>query len=212
MSAQDWNSYRESSCQNAMTAAEAACSDERRAEDDRNFDPDSDVIRMAGVIRESIVDGPGIRFVVFCQGCPHHCAGCHNEATHDFHGGSDCSISKILKAVDENPLLDGVTFSGGEPMCQPEAFYHLAVEIKKRNLNIITYTGYTYEELLELGETRPAILKLLDLTDLLIDGPFRMEERDLSLLFRGSRNQRVIDMNKTRSQGKLVIAEKYEKS
>ena len=97
-------------------------------------------------------------------------------------------------------------------MCQPEAFYHLAVEIKKRNLNIITYTGYTYEELLKLGETRPAILKLMDLTDLLIDGPFWIEERDLSLLFRGSRNQRVIDMNQTRSQGKLILAEKYEKS
>lgn len=212
MSTQDWNNCKEDSGQNVRKAAEVVCNDGAQVEDDGDFDSGSDVIRMAGVIRESIVDGPGIRFVVFCQGCPHHCAGCHNEATHDFHGGSDCSITKILSAVDENPLLDGVTFSGGEPMCQPEAFYNLAVEIKKRNLNIITYTGYTYEELLKLGETRPAILKLLDLTDLLIDGPFQMEERDLSLLFRGSRNQRVIDMNETRSRGELVIAEKYEKS
>ena len=168
-----------------------------------------DTIRMAGVIRESIVDGPGIRFVVFAQGCPHGCPGCHNPATHDFAGGKDCSLTKILSAIDENPLLDGVTFSGGEPMSQPEAFYNLAAEIKKRGLNLIVYTGYTYEELQKLGESRTAVRKLLELTDLLIDGRFVLEERDLSLLFRGSRNQRVIDMNRTRENGKLTLAEKY---
>ena len=168
-----------------------------------------DTIRIAGVVRESIVDGPGFRFTVFCQGCPHNCAGCHNPATHDFSGGYDCDISRILEAIDKNPLLDGVTFSGGEPMCQAEAFCSLAAEVKKRNLNIVTYTGYTYEELLIMSEKDIWIKKLLDLTDILIDGRFILSQRDLTLLFRGSRNQRVIDMNLTRNSGKLTLAEKY---
>ena len=166
-------------------------------------------IRIAGVVRESIVDGPGLRFTVFCQGCPHHCEGCHNMATHDFSGGYDCEISKIMDAIDQNPLLDGVTFSGGEPMCQPEAFYNLAVQVKERGLNIVTYTGFTYEELLQMTEKDKWIKGLLELTDILIDGRFVLEERDLTLQFRGSRNQRVIDMNLTRSSGELTLAEKY---
>lgn len=175
----------------------------------RNDGQQPHTIRLAGVVRESIVDGPGLRFTVFCQGCPHGCEGCHNPDTHDFSGGYDCDIDKILAAVDENPLLDGVTFSGGEPMCQPEAFSLLAAELKKRKLNIVTYTGYTYEELLEISKTRSAVKELLDLTDLLVDGRFVMAERDLTLLFRGSGNQRVIDMNSTRESGSLTLAEKY---
>ena len=166
-------------------------------------------IRIAGVVRESIVDGPGLRFTVFCQGCPHGCKGCHNVATHDFSGGYDCDMQKILDAIDQNPLLDGVTFSGGEPLCQPEAFYKLAVEVKKRNLNIMTYTGYKYEELLEMGREDHWVTDLLSLTDLLVDGRFVEAERDLTLLFRGSRNQRVIDMNLTRERGEVTLAEKY---
>jgi anaerobic ribonucleoside-triphosphate reductase activating protein len=166
-------------------------------------------IRIAGVVRESIVDGPGLRFTVFCQGCPHGCKGCHNVATHDFSGGYDCEMQKILDAIDQNPLLDGVTFSGGEPLCQPEAFYKLAVEIKKRNLNIMTYTGYTYEELLEMGREDHWVADLLSLIDLLVDGRFVEAERDLTLLFRGSRNQRIIDMNLTRERGEVTLAEKY---
>lgn len=164
-------------------------------------------IRIAGVVRESIVDGPGLRFTVFCQGCPHHCEGCHNMATHDFSGGYDCEISRILEAIDENPLLDGVTFSGGEPMCQPEAFYNLAVQVKERGLNIVTYTGFTYEELITMGESNIGVKKLMDLTDILVDGRFVLEERDLTLPFRGSANQRLIDMNLTRELGKLTLAE-----
>lgn len=170
---------------------------------------DYNTIRLAGVVRESIVDGPGLRFTVFCQGCPHGCEGCHNPATHDFEGGYDCEISKIIAAVDENPLLDGVTFSGGEPMCQPEAFTVLAEELKKRNLNIMVYTGYTYEELLKLAETRPAVGKLLELTDYLVDGRFILAQRDLTLPFRGSTNQRILDMKQTFAAGKPVFAEKY---
>ena len=135
-------------------------------QDLKNFD----TIRMAGVVRESIVDGPGLRFAVFCQGCPHGCDGCHNQETHDFDGGYDCHISKIIAAVDQDPLLDGVTFSGGEPFCQSEAFYNLATELKKRGLNLMAYSGYTYEELLSLKSE--AVDKLLSQLDLLVDGRY----------------------------------------
>lgn len=172
-------------------------------QDLKNFN----TIRLAGVVRESIVDGPGLRFTVFCQGCPHGCPGCHNPATHQFQGGYDCEISKIVDAVDANPLLDGVTFSGGEPFCQPEAFDNLATELKKRNLNIVAYTGYTYEELTAMKSE--AVNSLLEKVDLLIDGKYVEKERDLTLLFRGSRNQRVIDMNKTRETGVMALSEKY---
>ena len=168
-----------------------------------------DAIKIAGVIRESIVEGPGIRYVVFCQGCTHGCPGCHNPVTHDFEGGYYCEIEKILKAVDENPLLDGVTFSGGEPFCQPEAFLELAIKLKERNLNIVAYTGFTYEELLELGMKNSSIIKLLELTDLLIDGKFIEAKRDLTLQFRGSQNQRIIDMKRTLNEGKVILSEKY---
>ncbi len=169
-------------------------------------------IRIAGVVRESIVDGPGLRFVVFCQGCPHGCDGCHNPATHDFHGGYDCEIEKILNAIESDPLLDGVTFSGGEPLCQPEGFLELAQEIRKRfpKLNILIFTGYTYEQLQPMCERNSALKQLLDLSDYLIDGRYDKEKRDLTLRFRGSQNQRIIDMNETRKAGEIVLAEKYQ--
>jgi anaerobic ribonucleoside-triphosphate reductase activating protein len=170
-------------------------------------------LRLAGVVRESIVDGPGIRFTVFAQGCPHHCKGCHNEGTHDFNGGIETDIDKILREVDKNPLLSGVTFSGGEPFCQAEGFCTLAREIKKRGLHIVAFSGYLYEELLELaakpGTEGEVIGELLGLTDLLIDGRFELALRDLTLCFRGSQNQRLIDMNKTRETGKIVLDDKY---
>lgn len=166
-------------------------------------------IRIAGVYRESIVDGPGIRFTVFCQGCSHNCEGCHNPETHDFKGGYDCSIDKIASEALKNPLLDGVTFTGGDPMFQTEGFYKLAKKLKeaRSDLNILIYTGYTYEELLEKSKEDEYTEKLLALTDYLIDGRFVLAERDLSLLFRGSRNQRFIDMNATRASGRIVLYE-----
>ena len=167
-------------------------------------------LRIAGVYRESIVDGPGIRFTIFCQGCPHHCEGCHNPDTHDFKGGYDCSIDKIVKEIEKNPLLSGVTFSGGDPVSQAEGFYNLAVALREKNnsINIMMYTGYTYEEMLELSCEDPYVGKLLELTDILVDGKFVLEERDLTLPFRGSKNQRLIDMSATRKHKKIVLYEK----
>jgi len=170
-------------------------------------------LRLAGVVRESIVDGPGIRFTVFAQGCPHHCKGCHNEGTLDFDGGLITEIANILCEIDKNPLLSGVTFSGGEPFCQAAGFCVLARQIKERGLHIVTFSGYTYEELMELvgkpGPDGEAVRELMDLTDMLIDGRFELALRDLTLCFRGSQNQRLIDMNKTRETGKIVLDDKY---
>lgn len=164
-------------------------------------------LRIAGVVKESIVDGPGIRFVIFSQGCPHQCPQCHNGATHDFGGGYDCEINKIVTVIDQNPLLAGVTFSGGEPVCQPEGFLALAKLVKERNLNIIMYSGYTYEELMELACQSVSLKELLATIDTLIDGKYDESKRDLTLLFRGSKNQRIIDMNKSRLAGKPVLLE-----
>ena len=162
-------------------------------------------LRIAGIVRESIVDGPGIRFTIFCQGCPHACDGCHNPETHDFAGGKDVSIERLLEEIDKDPLLAGVTFSGGEPFCQPEGFVELGKRIKERGLNITAFSGYTLEELMSLGIQNAAIAELLELTDILIDGPFQKELKDLTLQFRGSKNQRVIDMNETRKRGEVSI-------
>ena len=150
-------------------------------------------LRLSGIIRESIVDGPGIRMVVFAQGCKHNCYGCHNPATHDLMGGYETTIGNILKAIKENPLLQGVTFSGGEPFLQAETFAILAREIHKLNLDVLVYTGYTIEQLIDGIDENPAWRDLLSEADTLVDGPFIMAQRSLSIKFRGSKNQRVID-------------------
>lgn len=161
-------------------------------------------LRLAGVIRESIVDGPGIRLVIFTQGCPHHCEGCHNPQTHDFNGGYISNPENILKVIDQNPLLKGVTFSGGEPFMQAEALAELAIEIHRRNLDILTYSGFTFEEILESVDKHPDRKKLLEQTDYLIDGKFMLELKSLNLQFRGSSNQRIIDVKKSLEMGKVV--------
>jgi len=176
----------------------------------------ADSIRMAGIMRESIVDGPGIRFAIFCQGCPHDCPGCHNPETHDFAGGYDCSIDRILEEIDRDPMLAGVTFSGGEPMCQPVAFSKLGKAVKERGLDLTIYSGYTLEQLIDRVkgkgtgkdlsvEERKATLELLEMADILIDGPYVASLRDLTLAFRGSSNQRVIDLKKTRECGRVHL-------
>lgn len=161
-------------------------------------------IRISGVVEESIVDGDGIRFVVFTQGCPHRCAGCHNPDTHDFGTGKVIQVDALWKEIRENPLLSGVTFSGGEPFCQPGPLALLGKKARAAGLSVTTYTGYRLEELQAMHS--PSVAALLGQTDILIDGKFMLEKRDLSLKFRGSSNQRIIDMNATRLTGQITPA------
>lgn len=168
---------------------------------------DGELLRIAGIMKESIVDGPGIRFAIFCQGCPHDCEGCHNPSTHSFQDGEIIKISNILKYIDENPLIQGVTFSGGEPLCQVRPFLNLAKEVKKRNLHLLIYTGYTIEELEKRMKKEPELEELLRTADHLIEGRFVQNLRNLSLLYRGSSNQRIIDLKEYFSTGEIIPCE-----
>ncbi|MCX7709300.1 MAG: anaerobic ribonucleoside-triphosphate reductase activating protein [Clostridia bacterium] len=164
-------------------------------------------LRIAGTVKESIVDGPGIRYVVFAQGCKHKCPGCHNPGTHSFEGGTVTSVGNILEEIKKNPLLDGVTLSGGEPFEQAQSFAVLASHVKKAGLNVMTYTGYTYEKICEHAQTNPAWAELLSHTDVLVDGRFEMTKRNLMLKFRGSENQRIIDINRSKRDRNIIFAE-----
>ncbi len=161
-------------------------------------------IRLAGIIRESVVDGPGWRFVIFGQGCPHNCEGCQNPETHDFGGGYISDTDRILKAVSEDPLLSGITLSGGDPFVQAEEFSVLAKGAHDLGLNVVTYTGWTIEQLLAGMENHPGWRKLLEETDILVDGKFDISQKSLEVKFRGSRNQRVIDAKASIREGKAV--------
>ena len=152
------------------------------------------MISIHGLEPESIVDGPGFRYVIFTQGCPHACPGCHNPETHPFEGGTPLSVEDVMRAFSENPLLSGVTLSGGEPFCQAEALLPVAKAVHAIGKNVVTFTGYTYEAL--RAKNDPATDALLAETDILIDGPFIEAERDLTLRFRGSRNQRILRLEK----------------
>lgn len=160
-------------------------------------------IRIAGTVDDSIVDGPGYRYTVFTQGCPHHCPGCHNPETHDFAGGRMVDTQQIIDQFRANPLLDGLTLSGGDPFCQPEACLMLAEAAHAGGLNVWAYTGYTWEALQR--EADPARLALLQAVDVLVDGPFLLAQKSLELKFCGSRNQRLIDMKKTLAHGDVVL-------
>jgi len=159
------------------------------------------LIRIAGLVPESFVDGDGIRFAIFMQGCLRNCAGCQNPGTHDLNGGQLIDTEEIISAIKKNPLLDGITLTGGEPFLQIEAANEIAYLAKSFGLNVWCYTGYTFEELPNAAEA------LLENIDVLIDGEFIESQRDLELQFRGSRNQRIIDLNKTRAQNKIVLWE-----
>ncbi len=161
------------------------------------------VIRICGIEPESIVDGPGFRYVVFVQGCPHRCPGCHNPESHDPKGGFDMTTGQIFDEIKSNPYLRGVTFSGGEPFEQVPALLELAHMIRDAGLTLMSYSGYTYEEL--VGRHDPEADELLGLLDILVDGRYVEKLRNLTLVYRGSENQRVIDMNKTREEGRIVL-------
>lgn len=162
-------------------------------------------LNIADVVAESVVDGLGIRMTLFTQGCPHHCKGCHNQSTWDFGGGKKVSIERLIGFVKANPLLDGVTFSGGEPFAQATNLAIFAKWLHANGYNIWCYTGYTLEELLIKQTTDNGTKELLALIDVLVDGKFVESQLDLKLKFRGSSNQRVINMLKTRQANYQTI-------
>ena len=163
-------------------------------------------IRLAADLQtDSIVDGPGLRAVLWTQGCGHHCKGCQNPQTWDFEGGGLVPIDMVKEALNELEYQTGLTISGGDPMFQPEACLEIAKYAKSLGLNIWVYTGFTFEELLKMSRTKPVYLEFLKNIDVLVDGKFILEERDLSMLFRGSRNQRLIDVPKTLMTENIVL-------
>ena len=164
---------------------------------------DSTEIRISGIARDSIVDGEGIRLTVFTQGCPRRCPGCHNPETQPLVGGRTTTVGAVVAELVENPLLTGLTLSGGEPFLQPGALLPLARAAHARGLDVWSYTGFTLEELRAQGDTD--VDALLEELDVLVDGDYREELRDLTLHFRGSRNQRVIDLAATRRTGELTL-------
>jgi len=165
------------------------------------------MLNLAGIVGDSIVDGPGIRTTVFCQGCPHHCPGCHNPETWEFHTGKDMTTEAIFEIIKSNPLCRGVTFSGGEPFSQAAAFTELARLLKKNGYEVAAYSGYTFEELCAGTKEQR---ELLEAIDILIDGPFLLGERSLELSFRGSRNQRILNVPESLKAG-WAVAEESER-
>lgn len=178
----------------------------------------SSTLRVFGLVPDSIVDGPGLRYGVFVQGCSHGCPGCHNPESHDPCGGEETSVDAILEEIASNKLISGVTLSGGEPFEQAGLCAEIGQRVHELGLNVWTYTGYRYEDLqaLACGERTCAsegaptldpaeIAHLLEVTDVLIDGPFIEAQKSLGLLWRGSSNQRVIDLVKTRQRGSVVL-------
>ncbi len=152
------------------------------------------MLELSGIVSDSIVDGPGIRVTVFSQGCPHHCEGCHNPETWAFGCGTAMEEERIFQIIRENPLCRGVTFSGGEPFAQAAGFAVLARRLKGAGYEVASYSGFTFEQLLHGSPDQRALLETIDV---LIDGPFLLSERSLELVFRGSANQRILDVPKS---------------
>ena len=168
-------------------------------------------IRLASDIQyDSIVDGEGMRAVLWTQGCPHKCPGCHNPETHDFKGGFLKDIDEVIEELKSNLTFeDGLTLSGGDPFMQAEAVSIIAKAVKNMGKNIWAYTGFTFEKLLEMSENNSHIMDLLSNVDVLVDGKFEMNLKSMDLYYMGSRNQRVIDVQKSLKTKELVLIEKY---
>ncbi len=160
-------------------------------------------IKLAGITSESVVDGVGLRYVIWAQGCRHRCKGCHSPHTWDFKGGQVKKISHILDEIEKNKLLQGVTFSGGDPFEQAEAFSYIARKVKNRGLDVWCYTGYTLENILSNPDC--SWKELIGTVDVLVDGPYIEEKKDINLAFRGSGNQRVIDVPKSLKGKEIVL-------
>lgn len=165
-----------------------------------------DMLRIAGVVKESTVDGPGFRYVIFTQGCPHHCEGCHNPQTHDFEGGKLVSIDKIVADIKKNPLLKGITLSGGEPFMQANQLANLVSQLEDK-YTVMAYTGFKFEYLIEHANEENGYVNLLEKVDVLIDGKFEQALLDENLLFRGSQNQRAIRAKESITKEEVILHE-----
>ncbi len=163
-------------------------------------------IRLASVLQpDSIVDGEGIRTVIWTQGCAHNCPGCHNPSTHDFKGGFLVDTDEVILELSKLEGQTGITFSGGDPLFQKEACILIARAALKLNLNVWCYTGFRFEDLIKDSKA----LEFLKYVDVLVDGKFMMEERSLNLDFRGSRNQRIIDVKASLEKNETILIPKY---
>jgi len=158
-------------------------------------------IRIAGIVNDSITDGPGLRLAIFTQGCLHCCEGCHNQHSWDVNGGYEISIEELKQKVLNNPLLSGVTLSGGEPMLQAKVLLPFAQFLKENNIDLIIYSGYTFEEVIANSDFK----KLLEYASILVDGKFEINNRSLELKFKGSSNQRVINIQKSLESNRVVL-------
>lgn len=167
-------------------------------------------IKLASKLQyDSIVDGEGIRTVIWAQGCPHKCPGCHNPETHSFDGGFIVDVEDIKKEILSYKNQDGITLSGGDPFSQPESCYEIASYAKEIGLNVWCYTGYTFEVILAMAQRNDIYMKLLQNIDVLIDGKFMINLRSLSLKFRGSSNQRIIDVKESLMKKEVVLMDEY---
>lgn len=170
---------------------------------------DNRTIRLASPLQEdSLVDGPGVRMVIWTQGCPHHCFRCHNAQTWDLDKGSLYAVEDLQKQIMESQLQSGLTLSGGEPFLQVEPLLEIVKTAKEKGLNIWAYTGFTYEALLADEKKKQLLCQL----DVLVDGKFVDEEKDYRLVFKGSRNQRIIDVQKSLQNGTIILSEKDEQN
>lgn len=167
-------------------------------------------MHIAGLVQDSIVDGPGFRFTLFTQGCPHRCPGCHNPDTWAAEGGREETVEAVVAEMRKNPLTDGLTLSGGEPFEQAAECAQVAAAARADGLNVWTYTGYTFEELFAMDD--PAVRQLLQLTDVLVDGRFSLAEKSFDVRWRGSRNQRLIDVAQSLAGGRAVELDESGKS
>jgi len=164
-------------------------------------------IRLSGIAYESLVNGPGMRRVFFAQGCKHNCKGCFNKDTHDFHGGEERNMDSLIKDTLDNPILSGVTFSGGDPWEQADKFAYMAKAFKDKGLNVWSYTGYTYEYIIEHKDEYEGWNDLINGIDVLVDGRFEEENQQDGLKFRGSINQRIIDVKESMRLNKVIKIE-----
>lgn len=159
-------------------------------------------LRIASVVDDSIVDGPGYRYVIFTQGCKHNCPGCQNPQSHSFSAGNFVSYDEIYEDLKRFKYIKAVTFSGGEPLEQPEAIAEFVTKLKEKGYHIVIFSGYTFEQILKDEKKRKAIEK----ADLLIDGRYEQGLRSLNLNYRGSSNQRIIDVQESLKSGELVLS------